>query len=115
MIIDCHGHYTTAPKGLEAFRQQQIAALKDPARNPSRASLAIPDDQLRESLENAQLKNVYFDTCVYRQPGIDLLLKVVPADNILFASEMVGAVRGMDPETAFTTTTRSATSMARRD
>ncbi len=26
-------------------------------------------------------------------------LKVIPADNILFASEMVGAVRGIDPET----------------
>jgi 4-oxalmesaconate hydratase len=35
---------------------------------------------------------------VYHQPGIDLLLKVVPIDNILFASEMVGAVRGVDPD-----------------
>jgi 4-oxalmesaconate hydratase len=26
-------------------------------------------------------------------------LKVVPIDNILFGSEMVGAVRGIDPET----------------
>jgi 4-oxalmesaconate hydratase len=26
---------------------------------------------------------------------------VVPADNILFASEMVGAVRGNDPRTGF--------------
>jgi 4-oxalmesaconate hydratase len=40
---------------------------------------------------------VFFDTCVYHQPGIDLLLKVVPVDNILFGSEMVGAVRGIDP------------------
>ena len=45
------------------------------------------------------LDNVWFDTCVYHQPGIDLLLEVVPADNLLFASEMVGAVRGIDPET----------------
>jgi 4-oxalmesaconate hydratase len=45
------------------------------------------------------LRNVYFDTCVYHQPGIDLLLKVIPVENILFASEMVGAVRGIDPET----------------
>ncbi len=45
------------------------------------------------------LKNVYFDTCVYHQPGVDLLTKVIPADNILFASEMMGAVRGVDPET----------------
>ena len=30
---------------------------------------------------------------------MELLLKVVPVDNILFGSEMVGAVRGIDPET----------------
>jgi len=45
------------------------------------------------------LKNVYFDTCVYHRPGMELLLKVIPADNILFATEMVGAVRGIDPRT----------------
>jgi 4-oxalmesaconate hydratase len=45
------------------------------------------------------LRNVFFDTCVYHQPGIDLLAKVVPLENILFASEMIGAVRGVDPET----------------
>jgi 4-oxalmesaconate hydratase len=45
------------------------------------------------------LRNVCFDTAVYHQPGIDLLLDVVPADNVLFASEMLGAVRGADPET----------------
>jgi 4-oxalmesaconate hydratase len=53
----------------------------------------------RPMLRDHLLKNVYFDTCVYHQPGIDLLLKVIPVDNILFASEMVGAVRGIDPET----------------
>lgn len=51
--------------------------------------------RLREHL----LNNIYFDTCVYHQPGIDLLTKVIPVDNILFASEMIGAVRGIDPET----------------
>ena len=40
--------------------------------------------------------NVYFDTCVYHQAGIDLLFKVIDIDNILFGSEMVGAVRGID-------------------
>jgi 4-oxalmesaconate hydratase len=53
----------------------------------------------RPPLAELLLKNVFFDTCVYHRPGIELLLKVVPADNILFASEMVGAVRGIDPET----------------
>jgi 4-oxalmesaconate hydratase len=52
-------------------------------------------------LAESMMQNVYFDTCVYHQPGIDLLLEVIPAENILFASEMVGAVRGIDPETGF--------------
>src|SRR5437660_778125 len=179
MIIDCHGHYTTAPKELEAFRQKQIAELKEPSSARSKAAISITDDQIRESIDKAQLKlqrergsdvtifspraagmghhngdattfmqlitgdlfkdfpslrfiiphgggavpyhwgryrgiaqdlkkpllkdhllnNVFFDTCVYHQPGIDLLFKVIPVDNILFASEMVGAVRGIDPET----------------
>jgi len=59
----------------------------------------IAQDLKRPPLNELLLKNVFFDTCVYHQPGIDLLLKVIPADNILFASEMVGAVRGIDPET----------------
>jgi 4-oxalmesaconate hydratase len=45
------------------------------------------------------LRNVFFDTCVYHQPGIDLLYKVIGAQNMLFASEMLGAVRGADPQT----------------
>jgi 4-oxalmesaconate hydratase len=61
----------------------------------------IAQDQKRPPLSECILKNVFFDTCVYHQAGIDLLTRVIPADNILFASEMVGAVRGVDPETGF--------------
>jgi len=50
-------------------------------------------------LKEHLLRNVFFDTCVYHQPGIDLLSTVIPLENILFASEMIGAVRGIDPET----------------
>jgi 4-oxalmesaconate hydratase len=53
----------------------------------------------RPPLDGHVLRNVFFDTCVYHQPGIDLLTSVVPAANILFASEMLGAVRGDNPET----------------
>ena len=53
----------------------------------------------RPPLIDSVLNNVYFDTCVYHQPGIDLLATVIPTKNILFASEMIGAVRGIDPET----------------
>lgn len=52
-------------------------------------------------LEEHLLNNIYFDTCVYHQPGINLLNEVIPVDNILFASEMIGAVRGIDPTTGF--------------
>ncbi len=59
----------------------------------------LAQDLKRPPLTHLLLNNVYFDTCVYHQPGIDLLAKVIPAENILFASEMVGAVKGIDPET----------------
>ena len=61
----------------------------------------LAQDMGRPPLDELLLDNVYFDTCVYHQAGIDLLTKVIPAKNILFASEMVGAVRGIDPETGF--------------
>jgi 4-oxalmesaconate hydratase len=59
----------------------------------------LAQDLKRPPLEELLLKNVFFDTCVYHLPGIELLLKVIPIDNILFGSEMVGAVRGIDPRT----------------
>jgi 4-oxalmesaconate hydratase len=59
----------------------------------------LAQDMKRPPLEELLLRNVYFDTCVYHLPGIELLCKVVPLDNILFGSEMVGAVRGIDPRT----------------
>ncbi|MDP2574326.1 amidohydrolase family protein [Vibrio penaeicida] len=52
-----------------------------------------------QPLEEFIKDNIYFDTCVYHQEGIDLLNEVVPIENILFASEMLGAVRGIDPKT----------------
>jgi 4-oxalmesaconate hydratase len=50
-------------------------------------------------LDEHLMHNVFFDTCVYHQRGVDLLFDVINIDNILFGSEMVGAVRGIDPET----------------
>jgi len=61
----------------------------------------LAQDMKRPPLEESVLKNVFFDTCVYHLPGIELLFKVIPAENILFGSEMVGAVRGIDPRTGF--------------
>jgi 4-oxalmesaconate hydratase len=59
----------------------------------------LADMLKRPPLPEHVMKNVYFDTCVYHQAGIDLLVKVIDIRNILFGSEMVGAVRGIDPET----------------
>ncbi len=59
----------------------------------------LADMLKRPPLREHVMKNVFFDTCVYHQPGIDLLFEVIDLDNILFGSEMVGAVRGIDPET----------------
>ena len=59
----------------------------------------LAQDLKRPPLTELIRDNVFFDTCVYHQPGIDLLMNVIPAENILFGSEMVGAVRGVDPQT----------------
>jgi 4-oxalmesaconate hydratase len=59
----------------------------------------LAQDMKRPPLADMIRNNVFFDTCVYHQAGIDLLLRVIPAENILFASEIFGAVRGIDPET----------------
>jgi 4-oxalmesaconate hydratase len=67
MIIDCHGHYTTAPAELQKYRDAQIAGLKDSAHRPAPANLRISDDQIRESLEGAQLK-------FQRERGTDLTI-----------------------------------------
>jgi 4-oxalmesaconate hydratase len=56
MIIDIHGHYTTAPKALEDWRNRQIAGIKDPASKPRVADLRISDDEIRETIEANQLK-----------------------------------------------------------
>ena len=59
----------------------------------------LAQDMKLPPLREAILQNVFFDTCVYHQPGIRLLTEVIPVDNVLFASEMIGAVKGVDPET----------------
>jgi 4-oxalmesaconate hydratase len=51
----------------------------------------------RPAIERHLMNNVFFDTCVYHQPGIDLLTTVIKPGNLLFASEMLGAVRGDNP------------------
>ncbi len=55
----------------------------------------------RPPVDEHVMGNVFFDTCVYHQPGINLLCDVIDVDNVLFASELLGAVRGVDPETGF--------------
>lgn len=59
----------------------------------------LADMLKKPSLDGHVMQNVYFDTCVYHQEGIDLLFEVIENKNILFGSEMVGAVRGIDPQT----------------
>ena len=59
----------------------------------------LAQDMGKPLLTEHLLNNVFFDTCVYHYPGFRLLAEVIPVDNILFGSEMVGAVKGIDPQT----------------
>lgn len=65
MIIDIHGHYTTAPKALESWRNRQIAAIGQSSYGPIPSDLNISDDELRESIETNQLR-------LMRERGLDL-------------------------------------------
>ena len=67
LIIDVHGHYTTAPKALENWRNRQIAAINDPANRPKVSYLSISDDELRESIETNQLAKM-------RERGSDITI-----------------------------------------
>ena len=42
LIIDCHGHYTTAPPAHDQWREAQKAAFKD-----GRGAAALPGDLRR--------------------------------------------------------------------
>jgi 4-oxalmesaconate hydratase len=59
----------------------------------------LADMLKKPDLATHLMNNIFFDTCVYHQPGINLLADVIDNKNILFGSEMVGAVRGIDPTT----------------
>lgn len=59
----------------------------------------LADMLKKPDLATHLMNNVFFDTCVYHQPGINLLADVIDTKNILFGSEMVGGVRGIDPTT----------------
>src|ERR1043166_2072007 len=65
MIIDCHGHYTTAPPQHEAWRRQQIE--EHTAGRPAPSRPAIRDDEIRATIVNGQLR-------VQRERGTDVTI-----------------------------------------
>lgn len=67
MVIDCHGHFTTAPKTLHAWRKRQLDSINDPANEPRRNDLVITDDEIRSAIEDGQLKQ-------QQERGADLTL-----------------------------------------
>ena len=66
MIIDCHGHYTTAPPALQEFRDAQLARLRNPVL-PVPAEPEISDDEIRATIEGNQLR-------IARERGHDLTI-----------------------------------------
>ena len=65
MIIDCHGHYTTAPAAHTAWREQQVAAWEAGTTPPAYPS--ISDDEIRETIEKNQLRLI-------RERGADMTI-----------------------------------------
>ena len=67
MIIDCHGHFTTAPRALHNWRAKQLAAVNDPVNAPKPSEMVITDDEIRAAIEDGQLK-------LQRERGGDLTI-----------------------------------------
>ena len=68
VIIDCHGHYTTTPPGVGEWRDAQVAAVDlDPFHVGEKGTIDVTDDEIRASLESAQL-------AFQRERGADLTL-----------------------------------------
>src|SRR5690606_21199624 len=65
MIIDCHGHYTTAPAAHTEWRESQLEAWL--AGKPAPPYPSISDDEIRESIEKNQLK-------LLRERGADMTI-----------------------------------------
>ena len=64
MIIDCHGHYTTEPEKMRQWRKDQLKLVENGDFKLTRALLEIRDDDIRDGIENNQLK-------LQRERGID--------------------------------------------
>ena len=57
MIIDCHGHYTTTPPAVEAYRNAQREILKtNPDHVFEKGDIHLSDDEIRETIIHNQLK-----------------------------------------------------------
>ena len=65
MIIDCHGHYTTAPAAHNDWRDAQKAAFKAGEAPPLYPP--ISDDEIRETLEKNQIR-------LLRERGADMTI-----------------------------------------
>src|SRR5262249_5555715 len=66
-IIDCHGHYTTAPPELQRYREYLLAHQDREHDAAEFDDQAIDDDTIRQSVEQAQLK-------LQRERGTDLTI-----------------------------------------
>ena len=56
MIIDCHGHFTTAPPALGQWREKQIRAFEESGARLPADELQISDDEIVTVIEQGQLK-----------------------------------------------------------
>ena len=65
LIIDCHGHYTTAPEPHQQFREAQLDAFTTGKSSPE--APLTSDDQIRESIEQNQLR-------LLRERGADMTI-----------------------------------------
>ena len=67
MLIDCHGHFTTAAPALGRWRDRQIRAFEESGARWPAAELRISDDEIVTAVAQGQLK-------LQQERGVDIAL-----------------------------------------
>ena len=79
MIIDCHGHYTTAPAAHTAWREQQVAAWEAGTTAPAYPS--ISDDEVLIKITSTAINPVDWKIPVYKLSYIEKYPAILGSDT----------------------------------
>ncbi len=103
MIIDCHGHFTTAPPALGQWREKQIRAFEESGARLPADELQISDDEIVTVIEQG-----HSSSCRRRRDGTDVALSSRPGPGRWPTTTATKRQAGCGPGSAMTSSRGSA-------